>query len=186
MDASSIGILFILLYNNFLVIMETRTTELSLEDAIDLYKLGGNYKNIALRAYTEDELINLPKTWEEFCRTNKSVEEEWLIADNSEPQWVNIKNRDPERNANLLETRYDAEAHLALIKLHRLRDCYRNGWIPNWTDDSNKAVIYIKDGFPTVGIATHIGTFLSFQSPEIAEDFLSNFKHLIYVAEELI
>lgn len=166
--------------------METRTTELSLEDAINLYKLGGNYRNLALSVYREDELINFPEDWEDFCKLNKSAEQEWLIADNSELQWVNVRNRDPERNANLLETRYDAEAHLALIKLHRLRDCYRNGWTPNWKDDSNKTVIYIKDGFPTVGVATHISTFLSFQSLEIAEDFLSNFKHLIYVAEELI
>lgn len=166
--------------------METRITELSLEDAINLYKLGGNYRNTALRVYTEAELIGLPKTWEEFCRMNKKVEGEWVIATNSQLYWINDSSRDPEANANLLATRSDAEAHLALIKLHRLRDCYRNGWTPNWTDDNNKAVIYIKDGFPTVGNAAHISTFLSFQSLEIAEDFLSNFRHLICVAEELI
>lgn len=186
MDASSIGILFILLYNNFLVIMETRTTELSLEDAIDLYKLGGNYKNIALRAYTEDELINLPKTWEEFCRMNRKAEEEWVIATNSQLYWTNENNRDPETNANLLADRYDAEAHLALIKLHRLRDCYRNGCTPNWNSINVKAVIIIKDGIPHVAAATYVSHFLSFQSQEIAEKFRDNFKELIETAKELI
>ena len=166
--------------------METRTTELSLEDAINLYKLGSNYRNIALRVYTEAELIGLPKTWEEFCRMNKKVEEEWVIATNSQLYWTNDSSRDPEANANLLATKSDAVAHLAFIKLHRLRDCYRNGWTPNWKDDSNKAVIYIKNGSPTIGNAAHISTFLSFQSPEIAEDFLRNFGYLIYIAAELI
>lgn len=166
--------------------METRTTELSLEDAISLYKLGGNYRNLALSVYREDELVNFPEDWEDFCKLNKSAEQEWLIADNSELQWVNVRNRDPERNANLLETRYDAEAHLALIKLHRLRDCYRNGWTPNWTSINIKAVIIIKDGIPHVAAATYVSHFLSFQSQEIAEEFCDNFKELIETAKELI
>lgn len=166
--------------------METRTTELSLEDAIDLYKLGGNYRNLALSVYREDELVNFPEDWEDFCTLNKSAEQEWLIADNSELQWVSVKNRDPERNANLLVTRHDAEAHLALIKLHRLRDCYRNGWTPNWNSINIKAVIIIKDGIPHIAAATYVSHFLSFQSQEIAEEFRDNFKELIETAKNLL
>ena len=53
--------------------METRFIEISLETAKRLYEQGGEYRNIALTAFKEHELIGdrLPKTWEEFCKQNK-------------------------------------------------------------------------------------------------------------------
>ena len=49
--------------------METRTIELSLDTAKRLYEQGGEYRDIALTAFKEHELIGdvLPKTWDEYC-----------------------------------------------------------------------------------------------------------------------
>ena len=53
--------------------METRTIKLTLEKAKEFYKKGGEFRDLALSAYTEEELtkVELPKTWEEFCETIK-------------------------------------------------------------------------------------------------------------------
>ena len=47
--------------------MKTRTIEISLDTAKRLYEQGGEYRDIALTAFKEHELIGdrLPKTWEE-------------------------------------------------------------------------------------------------------------------------
>ena len=48
--------------------MEERNIKLSLEKAREFYSKGGEFKDLALSAFTEDEiLLKLPKTWEEFC-----------------------------------------------------------------------------------------------------------------------
>ena len=76
---------------------------------------------------------------------------------------------------------------LALCQLLVCREVYRQGWKPNWKDDkeikycivnvNNKIIKYINVAFNKV---------LSFQSAEIRDEFLENFKDLIEEAKELI
>lgn len=48
--------------------METRNVKLSLEKAKEFYAKGGEFRDLALSAFTEEELTKkaLPKTWEEY------------------------------------------------------------------------------------------------------------------------
>ena len=109
----------------------------------------------------EDIKPKLPKTWEEFCEHNK----------------VNIN---------------VPRGHLALMQLHQLRDCYRQGWIPDWSDCENKYCIiydsiYCNTNYNhSIAVHTHTNEFLTFQSREIAQEFLNNFKDLIEQAGDLI
>ena len=50
--------------------MEERTIKISLEKAREWYNRGGEYKELALSAFTEKEIkeIVLPNSWEEFCK----------------------------------------------------------------------------------------------------------------------
>ena len=76
---------------------------------------------------------------------------------------------------------------LALCQLLVCREVYRQGWKPDWTDANenkycivnvnNKIIKYINVAFNKV---------LSFQSAEIRDEFLENFKDLIEEAKELI
>lgn len=52
--------------------MEERNIKLSIEKAREFYSKGGEFKDLALSAFTEDEILisKLPKTWEEFCKNN--------------------------------------------------------------------------------------------------------------------
>ena len=172
--------------------MEARTITLTLEKAKEFYKKGGEFKDLALSAYTEEELLEiiLPKTWEEFCNNYTTQKGEYFIDSNSIIRQVSLDNfRLPCRDSNLLPNRQAAEAHLALIKLHQLRDCYRQGWKPDWKDNSlPKYCIYFVNKEQKLDIYPFYERreFLSFQSRKLAEEFLNNFRDFILQAGDLI
>ena len=88
---------------------------------------------------------------------------------------------------NLLPSKQAAEQHLALMQLHQLRDCYRQGWIPDWNNSiQNKYVIYNFEGKFTISPYYCHSHFLAFQNEKRAEEFLTNFKDLIGQAGDLI
>ena len=76
---------------------------------------------------------------------------------------------------------------LALCKLLVCREVYRQGWKPNWKDDNEiKYCIERVENCITKKAYTLIATVLAFQSAEIRDEFLENFKDLIEEAKELI
>lgn len=144
----------------------------------------------------EDIKSQLPKTWEEFCNMKPLDELKIYINDNSE--YIEIKDdgvtRRPYEDKNVLPSIKAAKQHLALMQLHQLRDCYRQGWMPDYTRISNKfCIVHYFDFYSNTYdykiiayLYTSLHHFLSFQSKEIAEEFLNNFKDLIKQAGDLI
>ena len=170
--------------------MEARIITLTLEKAKEFYKKGGEFKDLALSAYTEEELNpSLPKTWEEFCDRFK-IHEEYHIDSCSDI----IKNeddyyRDPLLNRNLLVSKEAANQHLALMQLHQLRDCYRQDWKPDWKNNNlPKYCIYCVNKEQKFDIDRFYERheFLAFQSIKLAEEFLNNFRDFILQAGDLI
>ena len=134
----------------------------------------------------EDIKPQLPKTWEEFCRQNKIEKNECYLDACSCIVEVFTRERCKDSDRNVLPNKQAAEAHLALMQLHQLRDCYRQGWEPNWRNTSSKHCIR-KQGNSYIIVCCGISvTFLSFQSREIAYEFLTNFRELIEQAGDLI
>ena len=167
--------------------METRSIKLTLEKAKEFYKKGEEFRDLALSAFTEEELtkVELPKTWEEFCNQFKICRECYIETDCNVKE-TGVGYRDPLYDRNMLPSRKAAEQHLALMQLHQLRDCYRQGWMPNLTiPKSNFAIFYMKGKY-SVEEFMYSSEFLSFQSKEIAELFLDNFRDLIEKAGDLI
>lgn len=135
----------------------------------------------------EDIESQLPKTWEEFCYDYKIQEEEYYINTDAEiKKTVSSRNRLIYGDSNVLPNKQAAEAHLALIKLHQLRDCYRQGWIPDLTVPKSIFAIFCKKGKYSIEEFIYSSEFLSFQSKEIAQEFLNNFRDLIEQAGDLI
>ena len=168
--------------------MEERTVKLTLEKAKEFYKKGGEFRDLALSAFTEEELtkVCLPKTWEKFC-SQFNIREEYYIDADSSIEEANNGYRDPLYDKNILPSKKAAEQHRALMQLHQLRDCYRQGWKPNWLDDGNKyCIIYNSVHDYSISINKNTRVFLSFQSREIAQLFLDNFRNLIEEAGDLI
>lgn len=130
--------------------------------------------------------VELPKSWEEYCKQNPIVDWEYFINERSEIDEIRKREKNPETDKSTIQTKDMAEAFIALMQLVQLRDCYRQGWKPNWRKACNKYCIYYEiDGiFPFNNI--YNSRVLSFQSEEIRDEFLENFRDLIEQAKELI
>lgn len=137
----------------------------------------------------------MPKTWEEFCDlcNIKPTKEYYIEADSS------IRAYDPgcnpdlsaervcDMDCNLLPSKEAAEAHLALMQLHQLRDYYRQGWKPgNRIGEFVHNIIRNEDGSLSIESKLAGARFLSFQEESIAEEFRMNFYDLITKAGDLI
>ena len=140
----------------------------------------------------EDIKPPLSKTWEEFCEQNEIKKAEYYLNVSSCIEETGIGKRNKFFDKNLLPNRKAAEQHLALMQLHQLRDCYRQGWIPNLENRSKKygieRIYNLIDGKTELRICEYSNTslFLTFPTYEIAEEFLNNFKDLIEQADDLI
>ena len=133
----------------------------------------------------EDIEPQLPNTWEEFCKNYPIKSGEFLIDSLSQivaPSW---RDREIYGGQNILPSYKAAVQYLALMKLHQLRDCYRQGWEPA-VDKVSFAIIRSVDGRLDVDRFMYSSRFLSFQSKEIAEKFLHNFRDYIKRADDLI
>ena len=168
-----------------------QTIEIEVPDGMNAIWKGG-------KVVFEDIKPQLPKTWEEFCKIKKFVGSEAYISRDSKCTEIGrcSEIEGMERNCyndkNILPSKQAAEAHLALIQLHQLRDCYRQGWIPDLTDESNKYCIECYYNTNTKSIEYQVinlpitSAYLSFPTNELAEEFLTNFRELIEQAGDLI
>lgn len=134
----------------------------------------------------EDIEPQLPKTWEEFCKNfPKSSSECYILLNSNITSAVqNVRNYKYDRI--ILPSYKAAKQHLALMQLHQLRDCYRQGWKPNYEYGSINVNIEKQDNTPVIIEVIKREAFLSFPTRELAEQFLNNFKDLIEQAGDLI
>ena len=167
---------------------EERNITLTLDKAKEWYKKGGELKEIALQAFTEKELtkVDLPKTWKEFCDTYSKInDKEYFIDADSNIEQVNdvVPNHCRLMNSdrNICPSKQSAEAHLALIQLEQLRDCWRQGNIPQ---EFKYKIKKVRNKYTVVYGAEN--AFLSFCDKQIAEEFLECFEDLIKQAGDLI
>lgn len=167
---------------------EKRNITLTLDKAKEWYKKGGELKEIALQAYSKEELtkVELPKSFKEFCK-NYPVRkgEAWFgIQDGiyvcgNDSQTRYYKNWTPSKKS--------AEAHLAMMQLEQLRNCWRQGWKPDWNNATQtKYCICCYRGEFKISTLYKTRRFLSFPTYEMAEEFLKCFKDLIEKAGDLI
>ena len=139
------------------------------------------------RLVFEDIEPQLPNTWEEFCKSypvnNSECYIDWLS--NIQHISIPIGVRSIYSDKNKLPNKKTAEAHLAYMQLHQLRNCYRQGWEP-MDDKEIFAIVRKASGRLGIDNLMYSSRFLSFQSKEIAEKFLHNFRDYIKRADDLI
>ena len=125
----------------------------------------------------------LPKTWEECIAKIKDLE---YIDTKSNIEEVYSSSNMVTYHINDIPVGL-GKPILALMQLLVCREVYRQGWKPNWKD--NNEIKYCIERFRDCFIKetyTLIATVLSFQSAEIRDQFLENFRDLIEEAKELI
>ena len=130
----------------------------------------------------------LPRTWEEFCKNHPREKGESHIDLYSEIYTCSYAgySREIDRDRNVLPSKQAAEAHLAYMQLHQLRDAWREGWMPDWEDDEQDKYSIIKSKGEYEIIQAYISRFLAFQDEKRADEFLDCFRDLIIKAGDLI
>lgn len=167
---------------------EERNITLTLDKAKEWYKKGGELKEVALQAFNEEELtkIELPKTWKEFCKNHPKQKHETYIGIFSTIEtYGEISDRHYIQDKNLCPSEKSAEAHLAMMQLEQLRNCWWNGWKPEWDFGAKYAIKNSEDELCII-LIYNIAEFLAFPTREMAEEFLKCFRDLIEQAGDLI
>lgn len=130
----------------------------------------------------------LPKTWEEFCKNNPIKDGEYYITANGYISKSIIDNRE-DGDQNLLPNKETAEAMLALCQLIQLRDCYNDGWKPDWKDKTSgnyKYCIEVDSDNIVFENWYAVQRILVFKTRELRSEFFNNFKDLINIAKPLL
>jgi hypothetical protein len=154
-----------------------KTLKIEIPNGFEIDKENSTFEQIVFKEIKKE----LPKTWEELKTINGYFTNlNSLIYDE-------IDSPTKEFNKNIFATEEQAKASIALAQLSQLRDVYRNGWVPNWNNFSQKKhCIY----FQSNEIITHWfyqgNLFLSFQDEQTRDLFLENFKDLIEQAKPLM
>lgn len=133
----------------------------------------------------------LPTTWEEFCKNHLlKVGESWITSI-SEITYISKEKGGSTRFCNrdehvLPSTKY-AEAMLALCQLIQLRDCYNDGWQPDWTDGNTvKYCLGVCQNRVTKEVLQITNKVMTFKTMDLRDEFLENFKDLIEIAKPLL
>lgn len=127
----------------------------------------------------------LPKTWEEYCDTHPITNDEYYLTSSSEIEERTRESRGIFSDRNL-GTRQTCEAVLALMQLIQLRDCYNDGWKPDWKNYGYKYCIINTHNTTIAAASITDSRVLAFKTAELRDQFLNNFKELIEVAKPLI
>jgi hypothetical protein len=125
----------------------------------------------------------LPARWEDI----RESKEGWYIDGNSVISRTHaVRHILGGTDRNSLPTKELAQAMLAMCQLLYLRDIYRQGWVPDWTDDSYKYEIIYNEGQLYKDELMYHASPMSFQSEEIRDLFMKNFADLLEQAKELL
>lgn len=124
----------------------------------------------------------LPKTWEECLKEIGRIE---YIGSDSDIATLQLPSTN-DNYKNSIPISLD-EPMLALCQLLICREVYRQGWKPDWNDNSQHKYCIENLGNSIRSILYHsTHRILSFQSGEVRDEFLENFRDLIEEAKELI
>ena len=164
-----------------------RNVTLTLDKAKEWYNKGGELKEVALQAFSEQELNPLPRSWEEFCKKYPVKDKEAhfdslssIVVHKDISQLRSIG-----RDRNICPSQKSAEAHLAMIQLEQLRNCWWGDWKPEWNASHKYAIKNLQGELTIIG-CSNVAAFLVFPTGEMAEEFLKCFRFLIELAKDLI
>lgn len=126
----------------------------------------------------------LPKSWAEFCEMFPMPPGFVREKNDNDPFWgdffAGYNNRLVDTMHEFTNNRATAEAILALCQLIQLRDAYNGDWVPNWSNYlEDKFVIDICNGIIRADIYGAATALLYFETEELRDEFLRNFRPLI-------
>ena len=153
--------------------MEERTITISLEKAREYYNKGGELRKIALQAYRKDEMCEciMPKTWKEYRNH--------IFLDDKK------KYEEVRCSLKAAKNGYMPDTFQAYLRIRYLYEYYLQEWVPNWDDAKQTKYCIVENDGLEVERYWQGRQHLAFQTQELAEQFLDNFRDLIIKANIL-
>ena len=152
--------------------MEARNVKVSLETAKRWYEQGGEFKEMALSAFTEDELNPVRNEWESKFMEN-NIKGCYIGRDSiiSHLDYIASKSK-----KGTFKTEKQAKSALAYAQLTQLMALpeYNSDWVPDWSDDEFKYIIGRYSCNIKINRYSKIYYPISFKSAEIRDKFLEN------------
>ena len=164
--------------------METRNVKVSLETAKRWYQQGGEFKEMALSAYSEDELKPVKNEWE--IKFSGNCIEGYYISSLSTVN--SIKSECSDEDKATFKTEKQAKAALAYAQLTQLMvlEEYNGNWIADWTNGNESKYCIVPVGNKLKAeMLFGFKQNICFRNKAIAELFLSNNYDLLMQYSEL-
>jgi hypothetical protein len=155
-----------------------KSIQIEVPNGYEIDKENSTFENIVFKPIKAD----LPETWGDI-----GYIEGYCVLSDCEIEHNFSSSTKFDDNKNIFVTEEQAEASIALAQLSQLREVYRDGWKPDWDNrHQDKHVIEIYSGEVSVDDYITNSQFLSFQSAEVRDMFLKNFRDLIEQAKPLM
>ena len=153
--------------------METRNVKVSLETAKRWYVQGGEFKEMALSAFTESELNPIKNEWEsKVIDYGTKFVSGWYLGVDCVHKETNEENTD----RSTFKTEKQAKSAFAYAQLTQLMALpeYNGDWVPDWSDGCTKFVI--RRCVNTIDFDNYSNThhFLAFKTERICYKFYEN------------
>ena len=162
--------------------METKELKIQIPDGYEIDKEKSTFEKIVFKKKKNTK----PRSWEEYCCQQQTNSKEGYCINNvtSEIQEINWGLCTCSWKT-VLPSKELTEAFLAMMQLMSLRQAWIGDWTPDWKDSTNWCIIF-RMGVLEVDFFNYTAHPLSFQTEEIAEDFMNCFKDLLEIAKPLI
>lgn len=152
------------------------TLKINVPEGFEIDKDKSTFEEIVFKPIVKE----LPKTWEDLGNIKG-----WYVSNNKVLEYSS--NPPDESSSDVFAIKEQAKAAIALAQLSQLREVYRQGWVPDWyyAGEIKHSIIKLDGKIDSTSLwrSAH---FLSFQSLQVRDEFLKNFKDLIEEASPLL
>ena len=157
--------------------METRNVKITLETAKRWYEQGGEFKEMALSAFTEAELNPIRNEWESKF-IGKEIVGVYIAPDSCIYKMDGICHYSEKGTYKTEKQAKSALAYAQLTQLMALPE-YNGDWVPDWNDDNAKFVI--RRFGNEIDLIHYLSPYhpISFKTAKIRDKFLENNLYLL-------
>lgn len=166
-----------------------RTIQIDLTTAKEWYNQGGDLRKIALQAFSENELQELPKSWKEYCNINPYLErnkDAILLANGTITPFLSYGAFRKE-NPGAISSEQKAKQFLTLNKLLQIRDYYNQNWEPNWNNRDEEKHVITAHKNDLYRLTSYLSNYIfAFKTKELRDEFFNNFKEDLEFIKEFL
>jgi len=158
--------------------MEAKEMKIQVPEGYEIDREKSTFESIVFKKV---EVKDLPKSWEGLLGVSGCYVDSNSKVDVFKGCFAK------EGTKNVFPTRAEAEACLALSQLCQLRDRYNDGWKPDWKNE--KELKYAIEIFWDNIVKREYECrykVLAFKTEELRDEFLKNFRELIWIAKPLL